>query len=254
MQQRLHRARQIWRPVGMIFCSALLLMVSYQNFSIPTDRLKPDKPTRDYKVASLDPEYTHRFSQVADRGSSFDIRSYAPEKPSHFEDSATQGDFSNLKAPELNGGSMTDAGGRFVENATRPMLAPLEKDLVAKVNRFFRWEEIEDDEPDPYQDPKEEEKKKDASDPGSLFEDLFKPKEPGAGNAQESSSFRPKQFRLSKANEVCLDFHGGSRLSYELGQGSGVLKLNNEISQNTRVEWQVNPAEQKNSVNLDFSW
>jgi hypothetical protein len=253
LHRRLTRARQVWRPLTTILSLTALLIVSYQNFSIPTDRLIPEKPKRDYRVASLDPEYTHRFSQLADRSSSFDIRSFAPDKPENFEDAATHSDFSNLRAPEMNVGTMSDVGERFVESATRPMVAPIEQELVAKVNRFFRWEEIEDDEPDPYQDTKEEEKKKDPGDPGALFEELFKPQQPG-GNSQGSSSFKPKQFRLSKANEVCLDFHGGSRLSYEVGQRSGVLKLNNEISQNTRLEWQVNPSEQKNSLNLDFSW
>ena len=252
----MNRARQLCRPITMIASFAALLIVSYQNFSIPTQKLMPEKPKRIYRVASLDPEYTHRFSQVADRGSSFDIRSFAPDKPQKFEDAATHSEFSILKAPEMSGGTMTDVGGRFVESATRPMVAPLEQEFVAKVNRFFRWEEIEDDEPDPYQDTKDEDKKKDAggSDPSSLFEELFKPQQPGGGNSQGSTTFKPKQFRLSKANEVCLDFHGGSRLSYEVGQGSGVLKLNNEISQNTRLEWQVDPAQQRNSLNLDFSW
>lgn len=221
------------KSISAILLAGFCLIVAFQNFSVP----------------EKSPE-----GQI-------DIRDLAPLRPDGFMNQRHV-----LQAPD-QGDSMTSVGTKWLERETRPLIAPLEKEWMlavnSRLNRFFRFEPVKsEDWPEPGQDetpgggdraPASEDglpnfpKMRTLPD-GSLDPDSFKDFMPQPG------AYIPRNIRLTKANELTLEFTEGTDLACEFGSETSKFKLTRPLSANSSLNLSHETGENKNSMHFSLSW
>ena len=111
----------------------LLLMLSYQNFSIPGAQLRrylPEPVKRHYSETRV------IEAGVLPAQAPTDIRESAPARPPSYDQLVGQR-YASLQAP-AHANSIEGAGTQWAERELRPYLAEYESQLVAGVNHLFQ--------------------------------------------------------------------------------------------------------------------
>ncbi len=240
-----------------ILSTSLLLMLSYQNFSVPNiplRKLLPQRAVRTYKDANA-VEAGVALTQVP-----MDIRESAPTRPRAYEE-LDRRRYASLQAPP-QATSAEGAGTQWAERELRPYLSEYEGQFVAgvnhRLNRLLKFEELNTEWPASTGDADS-----DARDGGSgrgPASDSENPSLPPAPNPADFQdlfslkSYRPTRVQMTKANELTVGFRGETALSCEVNGAGSKVKLARPLDPRTQLNVSHDTVEKKNSVNLSFSW
>lgn len=240
-----------------ILATMFLLMVSYQNFSVPGAQLRkflPEPVKRDYSNASA------IEAGVLPAQAPTDIRESAPTRPPAYEQLDGQR-YASLQAP-AHATSIDGAGTQWAERELRPYLAEYESQFVAgvnhKLNRILKFEEIESEWPSTGDDQSTESNDGGSGrGPASESDGPAFPPPPSPSDFRDLfslKSYRPTRVQLTKANELTVGFHGETALSCEVASGGSKLKLARPLDNRTQVDVSHDTIDKKNSVHLTISW
>ncbi len=235
----------------------LLLMLSYQNFSIPGAQLRkflPKPVKRNYSDTSV------IEAGVLPAQAPTDIRESAPSRPAAYEQLDGRR-YASLQAP-AHATSIEGAGTQWAERELRPYLAEYESQFVAgvnhRLNRVLKFEEIESEWPASGDDQNTE--SNDGSSgrgPASESDGPAFPTPPSPSDLRDLfslRSYRPTRVQLTKANELTVGFRGDTALSCEVASGGSKLKLARPLDNRTQVDVSHDTVDKKNSVHLTISW
>lgn len=243
-----------------LFCvlaTTLLLMISYQNFSVPGAQLRKYLPApvkRNYNDTTvIEAGLVHAQAPT-------DIRESAPARPSAYEQLNGQR-YASLQAP-THVTSLEGTGTQWAEREIRPYLAEHESQFVAtinhRLNRMLKFEEIESEWPASSDDRGND--TNDAESGRAPAGDLDTPHLPPPQNPPDFrdlfsiKSYRPTRVQLTKANELTVGFHGDTALSCEVASGGSKFKIARPLDNRTQVDVSHDTIEKKNSVHLTISW
>ncbi len=241
-----------------ILGTMLLLMLSYQNFSIPGAQLRrylPEPVKRHYSETRV------IEAGVLPAQAPTDIRESAPARPPSYDQLVGQR-YASLQAP-AHANSIEGAGTQWAERELRPYLAEYESQLVAgvnhRLNRILKFEEIESEWPSPGDDKSTESPEGGGSGrgPASESDSPAFPPPPSPSDFRDLfslKSYRPTRVQLTKANELTVGFQGDTALSCEVASGGSKLKLARPLDNRTQVDVSHDTVDKRNSVHLTISW
>lgn len=240
-----------------ILATMLLLMLSYQNFSVPGAQLRrflPEPVKRNYRDTGV------IEAGVLPAHAPTDIRESAPTRPRAYEQLDGQR-YASLQAP-AHATSIEGAGTQWAERELRPYLTEYENQFVAgvnhRLNRFLKFEEIESEWPSSGDDQHSEPNDSGSGrGPASESESPAFPPSPNPSDFRDLfslKSYRPTRLQLTKANELTVGFQGDTALSCEVASGGSKLKLARPLDNRTQVDVSHDTIEKKNSVHLTISW
>lgn len=206
-------------------------------------------------------------------GRGFDIRELAPQfEGGHFL-GANSNPISNSNSPVSGNADLSQVGQRLFESEVRPTLRPIEDAWVGRINDYLDRQFSSkragfvpidgEDWPESGGDEQQGQDRGPASAPSLPGLPAGFPGLPGlpeeGGQEDESDAFswrtyRPRDVRMTKANEISVAFAHETRLSYEIGSHGGKLRVSRPISPNSSIDLNHESQDNKNSLGFKLSW
>lgn len=174
-----------------------------------------------------------------------DFRAVAPLRPDEFQTIA-MGTAFRLRAPDVDSsrGDPSNIGSAWAERELRPYVSEYETRFVSGVNRHL----------DEIFQPDENEPETESTGVTKMPRLQAGPTERLNLLSRTVASFRPKQFRLTKANEVTLSLQNQTALSCTVDGQNSHFSLARPVGSNSSFGISHDTSEKKNSVNFTISW
>ncbi len=200
----------------------------------------------------------------------FDIRDMAPQigaeaKTLSLADRAK----SDWRGPRLSAPDLNLAGSLLFEQSLRPSLRPIEDEWVGKANRYLAgFFPVESDEWPTSETDLDESSGPRSQSPDGLehpFPELSpafpglpsnpddRAEQPEAG-AFSWKTYRPRNIRFLRANEIAMGFSSGAQLSCEIGPGGSRFRLSRPMTTSTSIDLHHDTHDNRNSMGLKVSW
>lgn len=269
-------------PFAILVATGVLI-VAFQNFShVPREQKSPLPESIPPSQVGQIPQSTfhpqrlrHHIEQIHSQSRSsaddveYDIREFAPKfhgsfaNPSPF---ATGQISSHAALPERS--DLKAVGQQLLEQELRPTLRPLETEWVGRVNRYLAGFVPVDGEDWP--DAGGSEQNGDDSDrapagqpslpglppgfPGLPGSSGGEGEDQGDSGAFSWKTYRPRDIRLTKANEISLGFAHQTRLSCEVGSAGSKIRVSRPLSSTSSIDFNHETQDSRNSVGFKLSW
>ncbi len=209
---------------SFIACVFIATFCFFQNFNtLPIAKLKPQFVSAQARAMAMTDERA-------------DMRHLAPDRPSDFDKSGV--------AQPQSGSDLNSISQDWVTRQTHLITGGAEQRFLEDVNkrmtRMLKWEEIEGE---PY--PEAEQPSGSGRGPASV---------PNDDNEDEYYGMKPTSLRMLAINRVQVGFSNNTKVSCSIEGPDVKWDLSRSLNKNFDVNVRHEPANNKNTVHLNYSW